>query len=202
MGEFLNDTKIGTCENLYYARLSQLKKQMDSPATARYLDPEKGFRYRFPFPSEDGTAMGDFDPYDYGFNIPVFKNKGIEIAHGNCVTEINPEGAHRINLVTPCPITKEKEELLYVKIRFLKYDTTGKMENKDGLYLVVECPYCGAMSGLTATESLALTESIVKNLDKESKDSEEYKIVMRIIKYCLPVVAEMETVRNQKSETI
>src|SRR5258705_56795 len=72
MGEYAQyrgeEIKIGTCEDLFYLRADQ-----------RHLitgyDFDAGFRYRFPWPDEDGKAPGSFDPYDrtcslYGLTAP------------------------------------------------------------------------------------------------------------------------------------
>ena len=78
MGEIISiegtPVKLGTCEDLYYARYEEIERVVASGRTARregnlapaaYLT-AAGFRYRFPFPEEDGQEwtkwMGrDFD---------------------------------------------------------------------------------------------------------------------------------------------
>ena len=54
MGEYLGigdkQIMIGTCENMYYARITDLQNWPDRAEVREYLDPDRGYRYRFPFP--------------------------------------------------------------------------------------------------------------------------------------------------------
>ena len=82
MGEYvkLNDQiiKLGTCEDLYYARRDQIKDNLplmskvdgnDEPVG--YLDPKNGYRYRFPFPDEDEQKLGTYEKFDRGLLVGV-----------------------------------------------------------------------------------------------------------------------------------
>jgi hypothetical protein len=82
MGEYVNfrghHVKLGTCEDLYYARYEQIKEALPfcsklegNMEPREYLEPKNGFRYRFPFPDEDNTPMGNFKECHKGFSLPV-----------------------------------------------------------------------------------------------------------------------------------
>jgi hypothetical protein len=80
MGEYARykgqSIKIGTCESMYYLRWDQVG---DVHAESNSVDPMShrfSLRFRFPFPDEDGTRPGDFDPYDrnvrvWGVGLPA-----------------------------------------------------------------------------------------------------------------------------------
>ncbi len=68
MGEYATykeqEIKIGTCEDLYYLRFDQRDRIRDYDFTPDV------FRYRFPFPDEDGIEPGAFSDHDRGERIP------------------------------------------------------------------------------------------------------------------------------------
>jgi hypothetical protein len=77
MGEHIRlhgqSVKLGTCENLYYVTYDQLRRLVGAAEELpgnlpprEYLNPEHGFRYRFPFPEEDGIEAGNAEEYDKG----------------------------------------------------------------------------------------------------------------------------------------
>lgn len=78
MGEYVKikgeSVKLGTCEDLYYTTHGQLcekvfEMQQDGEANLNpwdYLDAKNGFRYRFPFPDEDGQDIGSYSDFDRG----------------------------------------------------------------------------------------------------------------------------------------
>lgn len=88
MGEYLHRgadgerVKIGTCEDLYCLRYDQLgevyARSGDDSHPREHLD---AYRFRFPFPDEDGVAPGDFaDPFRglmvHGIAVPA------DVGHG------------------------------------------------------------------------------------------------------------------------
>lgn len=59
MGEYLyNNIKVGTCEDLYYSTYKEMLNVNDN-AKHQFLNPAHGYRFRFPFPDEDGRRIGD-----------------------------------------------------------------------------------------------------------------------------------------------
>lgn len=69
MGEYASyageQIKIGTCENLYYLRADQAAMVTPNPVR------EAGdvYRFRFPWPDEDGATPGSYDVYDRGLTL-------------------------------------------------------------------------------------------------------------------------------------
>lgn len=127
MGQYIKDRKIGTCESMYYMRLSEAQelarigaRDNDGVAFAEYLK-DGATRFRFPFPDEDildgDLAGGDNDGgdiekmqkvYNAGFSIPA---GGVEVNHDRiCLHNEHEGGGHGINIFIPCPYSKEFRE--------------------------------------------------------------------------------------------
>lgn len=166
MGQYLKDRKIGTCESMYYMRLSEAKelarigeKDNDGISFKEYLA-DGVTRWRFPFPSEDLNEGGDDDggdimamqkAYNKGFKVPA---GGIEIGHDTiCVHNEHEGGGHGVNIFLPCPYSKEftlktstggaGEQFLSVKYQAMRYKndaSTGEMEEKT----IFACARCGS----------------------------------------------------------
>lgn len=129
MGEYLKvngkEIKLGTCESLYYVRLSDLQEiealgiaeKIDgNDELAGYLDPQNGYRYRFPFPNEDNTPAGDYENYDKGFSVVIDPHtapqlygflRGEEWEHGTICHSCNVDGAYNVNILLPCPLAHD-----------------------------------------------------------------------------------------------
>ena len=88
MGEYLKingeEVKIGTCESMYYARYSQLKKLADAghKEAATYVDPSIRILYRFPFPDEDGTNIGTYDNFAYDRGVSLYLPSSLKAFEG------------------------------------------------------------------------------------------------------------------------
>ena len=70
------EVKLGTCEDLYYARYRQIREALPNativPGNAppvNYTNPQYGWRYRFPFPDEDGVSIGEHPDFMRGVTI-------------------------------------------------------------------------------------------------------------------------------------
>jgi hypothetical protein len=89
MGEYikhaqLGEIKLGTCENLYYIshrkyaesyNLGLFSELQGNGSPDDYLNPKHGFRFRFPFPDEDDTTLGDYDDFDRGELFTIDRDK-------------------------------------------------------------------------------------------------------------------------------
>jgi hypothetical protein len=111
MGEYANRrpdgarVKIGTCEDMLYLRDDQRGQVYggDLGSGRGYLrDPDvlASLRFRFPWPDEDGTLPGDFEPFRSlrldGMPVPA----GVE--HGSTqFTATYPKNGYLLSL--PCP---------------------------------------------------------------------------------------------------
>lgn len=165
MGEYIylqgepDTRKLGTCEELFYVRYADLVRWVGEGRAQRvpgnlepaaYLDEKHGFRFRFPFPDEDGAAWAALD-YDRGFpldapavvfaemehNNPPLRRvaysvgDGLERGEGACTQEDAATRGGRVELVA--------QRLI------------------DGLlWAVVRCPGCGAKWRLTPERAQAL----------------------------------------------
>lgn len=172
MGEYLTingeSVKVGTCENLYYATLKQLK-DCGAPGASEYLNPENGYRYRFPFPDER-QQIGDYENYSRGVLFSVPKETGIEIMHGQTFfrtdsdqREGSPPPALGFRL--PCiqsdgfPVekydwSKTAGRVLFevVQQKIITNPEQIRTEGAPEVQTVVRCPYCGELSRLSADE--------------------------------------------------
>lgn len=102
MGEYAEyrgqRVKIGTCEDLYYLRWDQHAAITGYPFDAETL---AAFRFRFPFPDEDGTEPGAFEDFDRGVRLWGFEQPA-EVDHGSTqFTATYPRNGYVASL--PCP---------------------------------------------------------------------------------------------------
>lgn len=107
MGEYakrLSDEaniKIGTCEDMYYLRFDQRDQVAHQSGN---VDPNSedvyALRFRFPWPSEDGTAPGEFADYHKSYGLSRFEGCGAEHAEHGSVQFSAPAG---YLLSLPCP---------------------------------------------------------------------------------------------------
>ncbi len=106
MGEYAKrlsdgqDVKIGTAENLYYLRPDQIDLVGDYPALRSHL---REFRFRFPFPFEDGIAPGDFEDYGRGFTV-----WGVEPPAGVKHYSVQFKADAGLLVSLPCPYDESK----------------------------------------------------------------------------------------------
>lgn len=86
--------KIGTCEDLYYLRADQweLVRNPDGPRDV--------YRFRFPFPDEDGIEPGRFDDHDRGVRIPGWQLPE-DLTEGHYSIQFKAEPGYLLSV--PCP---------------------------------------------------------------------------------------------------
>lgn len=87
MGEYIKfngeEIKIGTCENLYYTSFQMYNQALKTGKIQSmfgerpeiYIEPDSGFRFRFPFPDEDSYRMCD-QRMDYNRGVPITIDQG------------------------------------------------------------------------------------------------------------------------------
>lgn len=92
--------KIGTCEDMYYLRADQAHLVEKVPGSVdAQVDGKAGLlRFRFPFPDEDGTEPGRFEPYNRA--VPVLCPMPADLEHFSIQFIAQREG---YNLCIPCP---------------------------------------------------------------------------------------------------
>ena len=174
--------KIGTCEEMYYIRLEQLRQlvatnqaeKVDGNQEPReYLEPETN-RFRFPFPDEDNVEPGYFDPYNRGVEIALTPDVtpliiadltagGEDWDHNTLTTrqgDVNIMGI-------PCPYNPEFEKMgLSVSWPFPNYRVElvqQKLMKSGEVWAVVRCVYCGAMVRLDMPRGTELAAACLLN---------------------------------------
>lgn len=107
---------IGTRDNLYYTTYQQFTSAFSagylSPAEysltpSAYLQPDSGFRFRFPFPDEDHLSIGQHTDHDRGVSIAapasLFDNEKVSTPnHATVVELIQQKLIHRQSDGTLC----------------------------------------------------------------------------------------------------
>ena len=187
MGEFIKDTKLGTCENLYYTSYPQLEKSQmfNSQEKYSFLKVDSGYRFRFPF-TDEKISIGYHEDYDRYLLLEVPTNIGVEIHHSDIFTRIgfdNSRGRHKTTNDTSkefgirvkcCQDPDNKDAMrwnnsntLFMGLYQQKYTT-----QQGGIKLVtcVICPYCGSISQLDESEVKAIIEHYEKLSPSDNKN--------------------------------
>jgi hypothetical protein len=199
MGEYIkykgHEIKLGTCESMYYARLDQLKEarfEMEKMGgnldIAEYLDPKNGFRYRFPFPDEDNIQIGDFEEYDKGLVIQLHPDDYsiAEFDHYDKWSECHPQGGgYNVNVCHPCPQSPKIDDFKHSPITW-RIVAIKQQKQVDGeIWVVIGCPYCGALVRLPYEDAIKLVHSIeagyVNQHDQTDSNKAYYQEVVRRI---------------------
>ena len=183
MGEYLGDIKLGTCESLYYTTFSQLAS-CNLPGKGEYLDPRNGYRYRFPFPDEDGTPIGTYQDYNRGFTVACDGlREWFDNEHGTVSSSIggwyqqgasHNSGCPNVNISVPCPQGGSMGDVKHSPLPQQFYVQIVQQKQVDGkLWTVVRCPYCGTMIRLPHEQANILVDALIEQRHDE--------IAMRVI---------------------
>ena len=212
MGEYITinkqQTKLGTCEDLYYTRLEQLLKDIRHiHGVNEYLNPDNGFRYRFPFPEEDGIEIGCYRDFDKSIIISLKPEDYdlLDFEHSQIWNSCHPAyGGYNVNISMPCPQSKDKDwlfiqkpdnELKRINYSPITWRIVGIKQQKqvnDEIWTVISCPYCGVSVRLEYEAAHKLAHSIKAGYIDSTNDErqKEYyqKVHDRILQgYKLPV---------------
>ena len=165
MGEYITidkqEVKIGTCENMYYARLDQLEEvqALGLADVAEYLNPEYGYRYRFPFPEEDGLEIGEYDNYSKGLAVNLSYGsechapklteflRGSDWEHRHVTQSQSVGHCYNFNVFIPCVLSADFAKANLKTSNGTPSDVIEIVQQKqvDGeIWVVVRCGYCGA----------------------------------------------------------
>ena len=167
--------KLGTCEDLFYvsfARLQQIvadgAKGLDTDPV-EYLNPASGWRYRFPWPDEQGTG----DDYNRAEVVTVPDGFYDDLEHERVSTYIVPisrrghagGGGYGVSLFNACPLSGEPVESSKVTRIVEIYE----QRQIDGLlWVVCRCPYCGKMFRLPPDEAAELVAHIRREYARDT----------------------------------
>ena len=101
MGEYAQfkgeQIKIGTCEDMYYIRFDQRRLVQPVPHSLDPVAEAEVLRFRFPLPSEDGTAPGHYTAMPEGLTIPGYTEAG------GTHHPVHFSGPNGYGLSMPCP---------------------------------------------------------------------------------------------------
>ncbi len=202
MGEYIKDTKLGTCENLYYTTYPALKKTKEFSASEKeeFIKVDSGYRFRFPFPDEYNVSIGMHKDDDRGFLIDIPNNIGVEMNHDTVYInagfkemgeDANTPQRYKYGVTICCPQHKDadKEKInrkqidgrLILEIVQQKYTT--QQEEKTMLVTVVRCPYCRQRAQLSKEEVVSML-CYFKD-QKEKCKSLSFDVTIDILKIAL-----------------
>lgn len=172
MGEYVKvrgkEAKLGTCENLYYctfraykAALPWMEKLSGNANPSEYGKPEV-FRFRFPFPDEDETAIGGHEDYDRGA-IVALPRGSFEAEHGHLTHSAHMKGGgYNVNISLPCPMSVHPYPLPCSLVpNDQPWEIIQQKLMKGGeLWTVIRCGYCHAAVRLDKAGASTLVEQI------------------------------------------
>jgi hypothetical protein len=164
MGEFIRDTKLGTCESLYYTSYEQLKatSKFTESEKASFLKLDSGYRFRFPF-TDENVPIGTHQEFDRYMLLEVPLSIGVEISHDEIFIRSgfkNKPTKHwqEFGVTVKCcqdPDNKgvrrwHNQNTLFLGLYQQKYTT--QQEGRPMLVTCAICPYCGSISQLSFEE--------------------------------------------------
>ena len=182
MGEYMRRKsdgeriKVGTCEDLYYLRCDQLGRvYADGDANPRaHLD---AYRFRFPWPEEDGIAPGDFK--DYERSMALYVDSLPELEHGSVQFTANyPRAGYVVSL--PCPEGPSGSDVPYVvhrngfagNVRIVQ-----QAVREGGLVTIGHCGGCGSPFRFPDLESVQpVLDALETRAESKVRDWERSKL--------------------------
>ncbi len=189
MGEYARyngeEIKIGTCEELYYLRADQ-RSLIEGYSFAG----TEVFRFRFPWPDEDKTEPGSFDPYNrtcclYGLQAPEelaekhynvqFRADAGYLASLPCPERFSTEGGLGCIDVRGIPVHRNgfRGRVLLCQQRFFEGRLVG----------IAECGGCGLKWRLSREEAIQAAEGLQEEA-KQRRGSEDWylQVALRLVR--------------------
>jgi hypothetical protein len=177
MGEYIKHKgeiiKLGTCEDLYYVRYADLLEMVrsgEAEALGGNLAPIAylggAFRFRFPFPDEDGKPER-YHPNGYHRGALVPWPEGVVLDPEHLPVHVKI-AAHdedfygRVGANLPCPLT-DPTPAIYLQPPDPLLQIIQQRPFEGALWTVVRCPYCKAAWRLPPDEGEFLAQSIDDN---------------------------------------
>ena len=177
MGEYIlldgRPHKIGTCEDLYYCRYDDLRGWLGAGRAAKmdgnlqpgeYLD--GAFRFRFPFPDEDGidgALRAALDAYDRGVTVRAPAALLADVEHQSVSWYLRPTGLDMggLNVFVPCPYSPDFDTVSHSAVGDVRFVRIVQQRPIDGaLWTVVGCAFCAALWRLPREHAVLLAECI------------------------------------------
>lgn len=224
MGQYYKGEKIGTCENMYYMRLTQARKLADAGARdddgvlfSDYLK-DGVTRWRFPFVDEDGREDAGLlytNVEDYNRGLLVAVPNTVELSHQD-VTFSRSLGIGNVNIFVPCihsKTFKDKElntsrghhmQYAHIKYKAMRYPLDEKTgERITDLPMIetslIECAVCGMLQQMRESTLDAIRESAREDAHASCKliaqrDLDNAKLVQSMQEKLARLLAEIERI--------
>jgi len=128
-------------------------------------DEKNGFRFRFPFPIEDGTEPGRFEDFDRGVlvNLTEGTKDLCDMDHGRVYMRFKAKcPSIEFNLNAPCPMSGTEESRKFYKDHGSRgagrpaLEIVQQKQVEGLLWLVIRCPYCGNKARLPEAKASRL----------------------------------------------
>jgi len=209
MGEYVlwrgRLTKLGTLEDLFYVRYSDLvggialglaAKDRNSAAPAEYL--AGPFRFRFPFPDEDRAAGAPgYDDWNYTRGVTLPWPEGLESGPEHNTVWVNaPAIGEGYTLTAAAQLACPQDPAAPAELwhtnggRVLQLIQQRPVEG--ALWAVCRCPYCGALWRLPPGDGEALAAAI---------EAEQPELAARIREgYAVDVAADIAALTAPRGE--
>lgn len=172
MGEYAiyngEEVKIGTCEDMYYLRAAQAPLVTPIAGSCNPNDPDvqRHLRFRFPWPDEDDTEPGAFEPFDRTLAIPDIPIPR-EVDH----YEVHFTSRTGYSVDIPCPEATPAPHGLTVRwhgpdANRPRVQLTQQAYRGGVLAGVFRCGGCGALFWMPAEEIDAVLVSLRAEADR------------------------------------
>jgi len=193
MGEYIRlasgeQIKLGTCEDLYYARFEQVQiaahsaEKLDgNDNPSAYLEEKYGWRYRFPFPDEDEIPIGHFDKFDRGYIVPVpYKFYNEDFDHRDICVSTSVNGSYNVNQYVKCPADKEWVKTCSDRESHAPLEIVQQKQVEGKLWLIARCGWCRSKYRLPLGKAIEMIEVLKESGEKYDRDYEK-TIAKRIL---------------------
>lgn len=160
--------KLGTCEDLLYVRRSELERIVASGVTSKLsgnLEPgeylkNETFRYRFPFPDEDGQNWSQWMGRSAERKLVLGVPRDLaQMDHYEVWQSVKADGGFNVNVALPCPASKAFAALKTSPLPALFPLAISQQRWLGGeLLVVVDCGWCGAKVRREAAEAGRLAD--------------------------------------------
>jgi hypothetical protein len=186
MGEYVKldgeTVKLGTCEDLtdftfdQFTSLLTKGRLQQEPGNEKPIEYIKGgYRFRFPFPNEDGDSLGSARRADLDRGLLLSVPKSLDLGfseHKEICHPVKIKGGGGLNVFLPCPASKDwagaKVRTSVGPHSFTTHDDICIVQQRplDGqLWAVVECAYCGVAARIAEAEAQRLVGFIKEKHD-------------------------------------
>jgi len=192
MGEYVKingtETKIGTCESLYYTTAKQFKNALPEMTCEGSMKPSEyltsgEFRFRFPFPDEDNIGIGEHDEFNRGYLIHLNrKDPDVEALFPRADQEW-PEMTGRLTSSTQGHLSAyAKAKNPNIGGDSVHIEIVAQKAMKNGTLAVVwRDPYSGNMCRIeNPEEAITLARAILHTVNPKYGSKQQIEFIMEL----------------------